>query len=262
MKKLTTLLILLTMTINFSVYSQSKIFRGVLYDAIGYFQVKDANIYNTNTQKYAFTNQEGQFFISVSLNDTLIVSCPIYRQQLIIMDEANFNRGHNDFLLYHRAFLLKEVRVVAMNPTYDGFKRDILNTKLPDSYKNLNDVHLTVEERRNGAYKEGAPNVLNGTKLGSPITYLYNTFNKKMKIKQLYYEMQSYGDEVYQVPAKYNRDLVKEITGLEGAELMEFMVYCRFSYYDLVRWTREQIVASIRYKFDEYEYYKLLQEQE
>ena len=81
-----------------------------------------------------------------------------------------------------------------------------------------------------------------------------------MKMRQLYYEMLDKEDEVQMLPKKYNLELVSQLTGLEGADLLEFMVFCRFSYYDLVRWTQEEIIAAIRYKYSEYEYYKVLEE--
>ena len=138
---------------------------------------------------------------------------------------------------------------------------DIANAKLPDSYKNLEGVHLTKEDRQNATYKE-EPNILKNTAIGSPISFLYSKFNKHEKTKRLFYEMQGYGDEVQLVPLKYNREIVSQITGLSGKDLMEFMVFCRFSYYDLVRWDSSEIIAAIRYKFSEYQYYKALEEEE
>lgn len=240
--------------------AQSRIFNGEVLDAIGYVPIKQANIYNVNKGKYAFSNANGEFSILVSKNDTLVISGSVYRQLMVIIDAKMYEKGAGDFLLYHKAFLLKEVKILALNPSYEGFKRDVATMKLPDSYKNLEDVHLSKMDRQNATYDGSAPNILKGTAVGSPITYLYNTFNKKMKMKALANEMESYGDEVGKVQDKYNRKLVHDITGLEGADLMEFMVYCRFSYYDLVRWSREEIVASIRYKFAEYQYYKAVQE--
>ena len=43
---------------------------------------------------------------------------------------------------------------------------------------------------------------------------------------------------------------------------MEFMVFCRFSYYDLVRWDSAEIISAIRYKFSEYQYYKAIEEED
>ena len=259
MKKL--FFFLLAFLLSQALSAQTISFKGTVYDAVAYIPVKAANILNFNTGKYQFTNAEGVFIMNVSLHDTLIISTSTYRQKMVIIDEKMYKKGHEDILLYHKAFMLQEVRVVALNPTYEGFKRDIANAKLPDSYKNLEGVHLTKEEKFNATYKE-EPNILKNTAIGSPISFLYSKFNKHEKTKRLFYEMQGYGDEVQQVPIKYNREIVSKITGLSGKDLMEFMVFCRFSYYDLVRWDSNEIISAIRYKFSEYQYYKALEEEE
>jgi len=259
MKKIVLILLIFVMAIP--LMAQTITFKGTVYDAVAYIPVKAASILNLNTGKYQFTDAEGVFYMKVSFHDTLIVSTSTYRQKVVIIDENLYKKGHEDILLYHKAFMLQEVRVIALNPTYEGFKRDIANAKLPDSYKNLESVHLSKEDRLNATYKE-EPNILKNTAIGSPISFLYSKFNKHEKTKRLFYEMQGYGDEVQQVPVKYNREIVSKITGLSGKDLMEFMVFCRFSYYDLVRWDSSEVIAAIRYKFSEYQYYKALEEEE
>lgn len=260
MKRLIVLVGLLMMLATIA--AQSRVLTGYVYDAATSYPIKGANVYNMSTNKHAFTDEKGSFQIRVSLNDSLVVSSPTYRQEFAVVNSMTLDRSRKNFYMQVKAFMLPGIKVIGMSPTYEGFKHDIASTKLPDSYRNLNDVHLTETDRKNATYKEEAPNVLANTPLGSPITMLYNIFNKRMKTKRLYYEMEGYGDEVQQVPMKYNRELVAQITGLEEPQLMEFMMFCRFSYYDLVRWSREEIIAAIRYKFDEYEYYKALEEEE
>jgi hypothetical protein len=51
---------------------------------------------------------------------------------------------------------------------------------------------------------------------------------------------------------KYNPDIVKQITKLEGNELEDFMVYCSFSYYTLVVSSKQEIEAMIFNKFQLY----------
>lgn len=239
-----------------------KVIMGRVYDAATSYPIKGANVYNLTTNQHVFTDEDGIFRIRVSLHDSVVVSSPRHRQLLDIVAATTYDRGRKDYFLNSKSFMLPGVKVIGLNPSYEGFKRDIANSPLPDSYKNLDNVHLTKEDRRNATYTDEAPNVLKGTAIGSPITLLYNIFNKRMKTKRLYYEMEGYGEEVQQVPMKYNRELVAQITGLQEPDLMEFMVFCRFSYYDLVRWSREEIVAAIRYKFDEYQYFKALEEEE
>ena len=241
-------------------YSQTRVLNGRVYDAATSYPVKGANVYNVNTNKHAFTDANGCFTMTVSRNDSLVVSSATYRQEVAVVNSMVFDRCRKDFYMHVKAFMLPGIKVIGLNPTYEGFKRDIAHTKLPESYKNLEDVHLSTMDRKNATYSEEAPNVLKNTAVGSPITTLYNIFNRRMKTKRLYYEMEGYGEEVQQVPLKYNKELVAQITGLEEPQLMEFMVFCRFSYYDLVRWSRDEIIAAIRYKYDEYEYYKALED--
>ena len=80
-------------------------------------------------------------------------------------------------------------------------------------------------------------------------------------MQRLYNELVENQDEIDQLQMKYNRDLVHQITGLEGDDLMEFMVFCRFGYYDLLRWTPQQVIINIKNKYIEYQYYKTMQDE-
>jgi len=242
--------------------AQPKYIYGTVSEPAGIFPIKNAVIHNLNTNQYVFADQEGCFRIMASLHDSLMFSHAGFRQTVVVIDERDYSRARKDVQLFEKSFMLPNVTIYGLNPTYEGFKRDVASAKLPDSYKNLESVHLTKEDRRNATYTEEAPNVLKNTKLGSPITAIYNALSKKVKQRELAEEMQSYGEEVEQVQNKYNKELVSRITGLSDPDLMEFMVFCRFSYYDLVRWSREQIVGAIKFKYDEYQYYKALEDED
>jgi len=133
--------------------------------------------------------------------------------------------------------------------------------KLPDIYKNLDGIEITEQDKINAEYSTKGPNLLRNTAFSSPITYLYNSFSKKAKMKQLYSEMLQYEEEIEKVPTKYNREIVSEITGLKGDTLMEFMLFCKFSYYDIIRWSEQEIVNTIKSKYFEYQYYKAQNEE-
>ena len=258
MKKWTLLLLILSL---YGVgIAQTKKLVGTVYNSSGIVPIVGCQVHNISTGEYVFGDDNGRFMMSVSVNDSLVISHSGYSQSLVVIDYRDYSRGRKDIILYHKAFMLPNFTCYGLNPTYEGFKRDVASAKLPDSYNNIDDVHLTKEERRNATYTEEAPNVLKGTKLGSPITWLYSTFNKKEKMRRLYYEMEGYGEEVQQVKLKYNRELVSEITGLQEPELLDFMVFCHFSYYDLIRWSREKIIDEIRTKYYEYQYFKALED--
>lgn len=220
--------------------------------------IEGANIYNLNSKKFAFTEKDGSFSILAQANDTLLISKSIYRQTIVVLTQFELENRIDEYLLFYKAVLLREVNVHSLNPDYESFKRDLARVQLPEIYKHLDGIETTDWDRMNAEYAEKGANILRNTPLASPITYFYNMFSKKVKAKKLYYEMVEYEDELDKLPQKYSKEIVSEVTGLKGDDLMEFMVFCRFSYYDLIRWSEEQIVRNIQSKFYDYEYYKAL----
>jgi len=244
-----------------NLFSQQKNYSSSVFDGITFIPISGANIYNLNTKRYTFTDDNGNFTIAASVNDTLIISKSIYRQIIVVISKKNLDIFNEDYYLYYKAILLKEVKVISLNPNYEQFKRELVQMKLPDIYKNLDGIEITEQDKINAEYSTKGPNLLRNTAFSSPITYLYNSFSKKAKMKQLYSEMLQYEEEIEKVPTKYNREIVSEITGLKGDTLMEFMLFCRFSYYDIIRWSEQEIVNTIKNKYFEYQYYKAQNEE-
>jgi hypothetical protein len=247
------------MAFGLSLFSQRNSYKSRVYDGINFIPIEGVNIYNITTEKFTFSDEKGNFAIDVKVNDTLVFSKSIYRQMMVVMTREQLAKNAEDYFLYYKAIMLKEVSVLALNPTYEGFKRDIAAIKINN---NFSDVNLSPDEKKMISEAAKGPNVLRGA-AASPITYLYNRFSKKAKMDRLYREMLTYEDELDNVPQKYNRKIVSDVTGIKDEdELMEFMVFCRFGYYDIIRWTASEIVGAIRFKYNEYQYYKAVEENE
>jgi len=234
--------------------------RGNVYDGISFVSVTGASIYNMNTKKFTFSDKDGNFTIIVKKNDTIVASKSIYEQSLIVITEENIEKKKIEIPFFYKTIMLKEIKVFAFKVSYDAFKRDVITKKLPSYYEKIDDSDLSVEEKQRIINSTTDPNLLRNIVFTNPISYLYNKFSKKAKLDNLYRSLVENETEVENLPLKYNREIVKNITGLEGTELQDFMMYCRFGYYDLVAWSSEQIVVNIRRKFNDYEYYKLLEE--
>lgn len=256
MKKYAVLVILMALFLIGK--AQQKTLNSRVYDGITFQPLQGASVYNLNTKKFVFTDKDGKFSISVSKKDTLVISKSIYRQLVVGVNDKIYY-GSEDFFLYYKATMLKEVRILAINPSYEGFKKDIVQMQLPDYYDRAHDVQLSEFDKANATYQPSG-NILSlgGKMTTSPITFLYDKFSRKSKMARLYNEMQSYEEEVERVQDKYNRDIVHDLTGLQGDELINFMMYCRFSYYDLVRWSDEEIKSLIKSKYYDYQYNKML----
>jgi hypothetical protein len=255
-------LILLILFLPSFVFAQDRIsLTGNVFDGINFFPVDNANIYNFNSKKYNFTDKKGNFEISVQVGDTIIVSKSVYKQVLIEITPEIIKRNLLDVSLFYKTIVLREVRVYALPATYDKFKKEFLNTSFLNYYKMMKDVTISHEDRERYSQSHGLLDLIPG-KAGEavthPITALYNAFSKKVKMDKLYREMIDNQKEVDNLPKKYNRELVTSLTGLHGEELLNFMTFCKFSYYDLVRWSPEFIITQIKNRFDEYEFYKAL----
>ncbi|HNX21175.1 MAG TPA: carboxypeptidase-like regulatory domain-containing protein [Bacteroidales bacterium] len=260
MKKYSFLIFLLIVS-NFYLFAQRVKIQGNVFDGLTFYPIDGANVYNFSTKKYTFTDVKGNFVIDVKLNDTIIISKSIFRQILIVINNQNLQNQKIEIALYFKAIILKEVIVYSITPDYKQFVKQVVTTPLPEIYRYVEGSKLTEMDLMNIKYAQGPPNVLSGTPAGSPITYLYEKYNKKYKNVQLAKELNELQDEVDKVPGKYNRELVSNITGLKDEELLKFMMYCRFSYYDIIKMSSEQIIMEVRKKYSEYEYLKIIEEE-
>ena len=247
------------------VFSQDRILlKGNIFDGITFFPIDGANIYNFSSKNYNFANKEGNFDIYVKQGDTIIVSKPAYQQVLVVVSHEIFEKKQLEVPLFYKAIILKEVNVFALPATYEAFKRDFVSVNMSDFYSKLDGTILSEQDRvqynaRNSGLLDLIPGKA-GQAVRSPITALYNAFSRKVKMDKLYQELVENQEEVDNLPKKYNRDLVTSLTGLEGEELLDFMTFCKFSYYDLVKWSPEFIVLQIKRKYGDYEFYKALED--
>ena len=259
MKKFIVILVLFP----FFVFAQERMtLNGNVFDGITFYPVTEANIYNFSSKQYVFTDKAGNFEILAKLGDTIIVSKPIYKQDFFIITPEIMEKKHIDVPIYYKVILLKEVSIFSLPATFDEFKKDFINTNLSDFYRIMEGTTLSKEDR----IGFGNNNLLGlipgevGKAISSPISFLYDKFSRKARMERLYIEMSDKQEERDNFHLKYNRDLVSSLTGLTGTELLDFMTFCRFSYYDLIRWSPEFIISQIQNKFDDYEFYKALRD--
>ena len=219
------------------VFAQERInLKNSILDSITFFPIGNANIYNFDFKNYILTIKQPNFKFLEKKKDTNTYDLP---------------------------------------DTYEEFKKEFLNINFTHINKKLENTNLTIKNIVDATYDPmNRTNLLNfipylfpsnvrkevSNAVFHPITYLYDKFSRKKKMERLYQELVDNQEEVYYLSQKYNQDLVASLTGLEGEELLDFMTFCKFSYYDLVRWTPEFIILQVKKKYVDYEYYKALEE--
>jgi hypothetical protein len=208
------------------VFAQEHInLKNSILDSIKFFPIGEANIYNFDFKSYIFTLKG------------------------INLDFLQKKRDTNNYILPE---------------TYAEFKKEFLNTNFTNGNKIKIETNLTTTEIQNAKYSQHGLLALIPGKVGEavmhPITFLYNTFSRKAKMERLYQDLVAHQEEVYNLSQKYNQELVASLTGLEGEELLNFMTYCKFGYYDLIHWSPEYIVLQIKRKYGDYEYFKAIED--
>jgi len=257
--------IIIILFFPFFLFAQNRIvLNGNVFDMISFFPIVEANIYNFTSKKFTFSDRDGNFDIFVNKGDTIIISKPQYKQVLVEVTEEIMRKGRLEVGIYYKAIVLKEVCVYALPETYEIFKKDFINTSMSTYNKIVEGTTLSDQERsqlsqgNNGNLLDVIPGKV-GQAISHPFTFFYETFSRKAKMDRLAQEVIDNQEEIDKMPFKYNRELVASLTGLSGEELLDFMVYCKFSYYDLMRWSQEFIISQVKKKFTDYEYYKALE---
>jgi hypothetical protein len=105
--------------------------------------------------------------------------------------------------------------------TYKDFEFKVLNLKLENDNK-INELVLKELPKLEN------PKPYEPT-LGSPISLLYDLLSHEGKSRRKYLEIKEEEPRKLKIEAKYNREIVKNITGLDGQDLKEFMDTCKFS---------------------------------
>jgi len=169
---------------------------GVASDTIGYFKiwVKPKNMLIISAIGFEFT----EYQVPENIPDTLI-------------------KIHVKFKVYE----LPEVSITYFG-TYKEFEYKVLNFKLKDENLINKQVLKDLPTLENPVPYE--PN------LGNPITLLYDMFSKEGKSRRKYMELKEEEPIKLRAEARYNREIVKNLTGLDGNELDEFMKSCNYSY--------------------------------
>jgi len=84
--------------------------------------------------------------------------------------------------------------------------------------------------------------------IGIPINYKTKSDKQKLKVKEL--ELQDLENKI--IEAKYNPELVSELTGLNDSETIKFMRFCMFDRKFLLKVNEYDLIVSINSKFDRY----------
>jgi hypothetical protein len=91
-----------------------------------------------------------------------------------------------------------------------------------------------------------------GFAIAHPLSYVYLKWNKTERSRRMVYQYDKEEEELKKCDYKYSREKVSEWTGLKGAELYDFIVYCDIKSQFIKENTEFDIICTINKKLLEY----------
>lgn len=234
---------------------QRYVLKGKVVDYITVQPLENACVHNMSTGLMVFSDGGGNYALMVSEHDTIAISRVGFNMEVLVVNDSIIDARGNYFIrLLMKSIMLKNFTVYAMKP-YPLFVKDLAKKSAREKV-DVQGITLTDEEKANAVPRSEQGNLLANTPLAHPISFLYEKFSRKARLNRTYKELVANEDEVMRMAEKYNPEVVKRITHLQGTEVDEFMLFCGFSYYTLAMATEVEIEQMIAKKYIEYKQYK------
>lgn len=184
---------------------------------------------NKQSKAVVFTNDQGVFAIQATKGDTL-----------------EFKK--NDFTTGQQIVFGPADMIIALQQIVNLSE---VNIQGQSTKQALNEV--MEQYRKKGVYYNGEPSAL--SMITSPINGLYEIFGKDPARARRFATYAKQEQEASEDDGKYNKDLVKRVTGLPDDELPKFMAAYKPLHEDLQKWTSYELISYIKRSLESYKKY-------
>lgn len=228
--------------------SSSKVFSGIIIDDSLTYAIPSVHIWNESTRMGSISNASGEFSLNVRSQDTIVFSAIGYLSYVMVVP-SSLNQ-QLVIRLEPKKYEIGEV-VVRRFRNYESFKYQVLHHSVPEEAADLKaqikvtSINVALETDRERAIEEKLETGRFGyiTPLGKGIdrqkAFREKTLNLKHREKVIH--------------AKFNRELVADITHLDGDELTEFIALCDYSEEYLYETDLYTIIDDMQAKFNDYQ---------
>ncbi|WP_421917943.1 carboxypeptidase-like regulatory domain-containing protein [Marinifilum sp.] len=208
---------------------------GLVYSSNTGKGISNAVITIKRSRKGNICDNKGVFHLQIQQKDTLIISALGYEMKQWVVPVI-LNPDFPPFFrieLQDISYLLKEVDVYAFG-TWEEFKNQFIQTKVEEKNPINKDILKEL-----APYNTKAPNPVPAQyrpkidrkldvwdAIFRPTDFLHNKLSKKEKAKKKLSKLIRAEIKNKKTDAKYNAEIVSEVTGLKGDELEAFMPYC------------------------------------
>ncbi len=207
---------------------ESGLIRGIVLESGTSKRLGSATVTNQHTGQTTYTNSMGTFEIRATVGDSLTVAL------------MGYQTGHaevktlSDILIDLRqgSIMLEQVDVMGMSK----------EAELRDAMRSY---------RKQGVYYDGKPSAL--AYVFTPITALYERFGRTPQNARRFQNYMNRELEATDVDRKFNKTLINELTGLEGEDLNNFMIWYRPSFEKVQYWGEYDMTAYIVQSFKQFD---------
>lgn len=203
--------------------------RGYVCNKNSLNRVAGVTIINKQSKVMVFTNDQGVFAIQASKGDTLeFKKSDFTTAEQVVFGPADMVIALQQSINLSQVDIKGQSTRQALNETMDGY-------------------------RKNGVYYNGKPSAL--SMIASPLNGLYEVFGKEPARARRFAAYAKQEQEAAEDDAKYNKDLVKRVTGLPDDELPKFMNAFKPTHEDLQKWTSYELISYIKRSLESYKKY-------
>jgi hypothetical protein len=221
MKVLLTIVVLIIACADIKpVKAQQNSVQGLIMERVGASRISGVYILNKKTGISTYTNELGLFRIQASVGDTLLFSKSGYSELSLPMLELS-----DKVLMLQPIIALSEVKVVGQT------KKQELD-EIKDQY------------RKKGSFYAGKPPLL--AYFFRPLTALYELIGKtpaQARRFNSYYVKELQESEI---DRKFSAYAIKNVTGLDGTDLKNFMILYRPDYQNVAIFDEYEMINYIR----------------
>ena len=211
------------------------------------YSLPSVHIWNESSRMGSISGDSGEFSIHVRTQDTVVFSAiGYYSYVLVVPPSLNQNMVVR---LKQKKYEINEL-VVRRFRSYESFKYQVIHLELPEAelaetskHLQLTSTAVAMEADRERAIADKLERFGYTTPLGPGIDP-----NKAFREKTLRLEKRK-----RVIHAKFNRELVAEITLLEGEQLSDFIAHCNFSDDYLYETDLQTIMEAMYALLDDYQ---------
>lgn len=188
-------------------------------------EIPNVHIRNINSGKGTISDLAGEFLILVKPEDTLIFTAVGYEDYFFTLTDAEITSDSYalKIVLNPSTLELSPVSIFAFK-SESAFKNDILNFKIENSKKEIlipGAFYGTPEPAKTELYFADM-----GFKCDGCLTALVDKFRRRGNEQEKLNEQKNLTTRQQEIYKKYNPEIVNQITGLTGDNLLDFLGFC------------------------------------